>query len=463
MPVAFVPDEPQRPVLGTNPPGFPGGGGGGGVGGGGGGGGSSVGGVGGAGFGGLQGIGSIGSLSGPMANKRKRYYMQGSPGSVSTSPNGYAFGGPVAKPSDSVQASLTPGEFVVNRTAASDPNNAQMLEHMNQQGLEQGGYEDAYSAPDGSMQHEGMEAQSPGLSREALVELLTVLLSGQGDEGYGLGGWVGKHKGLLLGLGAAALPFALPAIGAALGGGGAAASTGAAAGASGVGSVAVPATAHTVNTGLLGTLTRTAQMHPGLMKAAVGAYGVKQDMDQRSAQERAQQEQMDLAANNDYLNARQRSEQGYAFGGPVWGRAGWTSPTWARGGMVGAAQPALGPAAAGDRPGGAWNQAYVGADPSVMNGMAEAGSRDANDYASGVFRQAQLEGADPGAQAAYRLRALAGASRGAADRLGAYRTDMAAKDLDYRRGIDSTNAQRNFEFEKQRRDAYNQERLKRMK
>ena len=88
---------------------------------------------------------------------------------------------------------------------------------------------------------------------------------------------------------------------------------------------------------------------------------------------------------------------------------------------------------------------------------------DANNFASGVYRQAQREGADPGAQAAYRLRALAGASRGSADRLQGYRTDAAAKDLDYRRGIDSTNAQRNFDFEKQRRDAYNQERLKRMK
>lgn len=459
----------------STPPGFTGGGAGGGI--------SGLGGGFSGGSGGFSaqthaGFGSTGFAS---QAQKKRYYTNGSGTSVSTSPVGYAYGGPVAKPSDSIPAKLTPGEFVVNRTAAQKPENAMALERMNQQGLQEGGYQDAYSAPDGSSMHEGMEAQSPGLSREALVELLSVLLSGQQDDGYGLGGWVGKHKGLLLGLGAAALPFALPALAGLAGAGGATASAGAAAGASGVGSVAVPATMHTVNTGLLGTLVRTAQMHPGLMKAGTALYGVGQEQQAAQQANRQREDEEGNIASANYQNARARSEadSGYAMGGPVFGnRPVWAgSPfgggAWARGSQTGAmgGQMAMGrgQAAAGGPQGvstepgiGQWRQNYVGQDPGTLNAMNEAGARDANDYASGVGRQAVLADADPGAQAAYRLRALAGASRGVADRLSTYRTDMAGKDLEYRRALEASNSGRAFDLEKQRIDAYNQEKLKRI-
>lgn len=459
----------------STPPGFTGGGAGGGV--------SGLGGGFGGGSGGFsaqahQGFGQTGFGNKATAAKR-RYYTQGNGGTTSTSPNGYALGGPVAKPSDSVPAKLTPGEFVVNRTAAQKPENAMALEQMNQQGLQEGGMQDAYSAPDGSQMHEGMEAQAPGLSREALVELLMVLLAGQQTEGYGLGGWVKNHKGLLLGLGAAALPFALPAIAGLAGSGGAVASAGTAAGASGVGSVAVPATMHTVNTGLLGTLVRTAQMHPGVMQAAQGLYGAKQNMDASHAQNMQEQERENEVASANYQNARARSEadRGYAYGGPVegnrplWSGRPFSGGAWARQTMGG--QQPMGRAQAAPGGGGAtnadptagvypWRQSYVGQDQGALNAMNEAGARDANDYASSVGRQAILADADPGAQAAYRLRALAGASRGVADRLSTYRTDQAGKDLEYRRALEASNSGRAFDLEKQRIDAYNQERLKRI-
>ena len=169
---------------------------------------------------------------------------------------------------------------------------------------------------------------------------------------------------------------------------------------------------------------------------------------------------------------------GPVFGNrPVWAGSPFSGGAWAKGsqtaamgGQMGMGQQSTNPAAApagtqgvSPTPGiGQWRQSYVGQDQGALNAMNEAGARDANDYASGVGRQAVLADADPGAQAAYRLRALAGASRGVADRLSTYRTDMAGKDLEYRRALEASNSGRAFDLEKQRIDAYNQERLKRI-
>jgi len=230
---------------------------------------------------------------------------------------------------------------------------------------------------------------------------------------------------------------------------------------------------------------RTAQMHPGVMQAAQGLYGVGQE--QRAAQQQNRQvedEESNVASAN-YQNARARSEadSGYAMGGtvmgnrPIWAGSPFSGGAWAKGSQTAAMGGQMGmgrgQAATGGAPGVAqgvspepgisqWRQSYVGQDQGALNAMNEAGARDANDYASGVGRQAVLSDADPGAQAAYRLRALAGASRGVADRLSTYRTDMAGKDLEYRRALEASNRGRAFDLEKQRIDAYNQERLKRI-
>jgi len=231
-----------------------------------------------------------------------------------------------------------------------------------------------------------------------------------------------------------------------------------------------------------GTLIRLAASHPGLIKAGTALYGVGQE--QRAAQQQNRQvedEESNVASAN-YQNARARSEadSGYAMGGtvmgnrPMWAGSPFGGGAWAKGSQTAAmgGQMAMGRGQAA--PGGAapaadptaggypWRQSYVGQDQGALNSMNEAGARDANDYASGVGRQAVLADADPGAQAAYRLRALAGASRGVADRLSTYRTDMAGKDLEYRRALEASNSGRAFDLEKQRIDAYNQEKLKRI-
>jgi hypothetical protein len=371
---------------------------------------------------------------------------------------------------------LTPGEFVVNRRAASDPRNAALLEQMN-------------GGPGGPSMGMGMPSQ--GLSREALVELLQVLLGGGGGDqmcpqcaGQGCGMCMGgrvpgyKHGGWVLpvaALAAITAPLWAPAaagalgLGAASGAGAGAAGAGAAgAGATTIGSgtaaglsvgptAAVPGLAHTANTGLLGTLTRTVQMHPGLVKGGEMAYGAAQDQRDQREQGMMQREQDSNDAVQRYLMARQQSESvpGYAIGGfvgPTWAKPGGMSPFIAVRPGGGGGGPLAPPPHTGAPPvAGPGNLPMNWANPGAMAGMAEAGARDANDYASGVYRQAQLAGADPGAQAAYRLRALAGAGRGSAEALSKYRTDNAAAEQ-----------QRLFDLYKQSKDFEYQAALKRI-
>jgi hypothetical protein len=253
--------------------------------------------------------------------------------------------------------------------------------------------------------------QSQGLSREALVELLHVLLQGQAmgfstggmvpgpqvpvpdTQHFGLGAFMDKHPGMgsAYTMGLSAIPYVGP-----------------------------------------------------LLSAYRMLHGNNDAEDEAS----------DNAALAGYQAARARSEQGYAAGGWAGGWNPWSRWQGPQSGFGGGTwKPGVKPQAEPKPPGG-----IVGVDPNAnwtnpgtLGTLTEAGARDANDFASGVFRQAQLEGADPGAAAAYRLRALASAGRGAADAASKYRTEQAGAEV-----------QRLYDLYKQSKDYEYQAKLKRI-
>jgi hypothetical protein len=420
----------------------------------GGGGGGGVSGLGGGGFGGFAPFSTLQGIPGMQNRRKKKFYTMDDEtvngGSVSTPPAGFAMGGQVPPgPRDTVPARLEPGEFVVPREAAQDPQNAQMLEGMQSQALQERGM--------GGGMGGGMEA--PGLSYSALVELLQVLLHGQ--QGYSLGGWVSKHPWAIpLAVGAAALaPAAIGALGAGGAGGGAAAGGAATAAgpvtAAGVSPMAaVPATQH------FGYGASFLGQHPGVAGAVSAGqkYGPSgmAALDRYQAgrtQSQSADEASDSEAISRYLAARQASEQGYAMGGPVGQWPQWR-PNWA-----GPQRQPTPQSGTGLNPTGFPDSHLTGTNissnwvhPGQYGVLAEAGARDANDFASGVYRNAQLEGADPGSAAAYRLRALASAGRGAADSASKYRTEQM--------GLES---QRLYDLYKQSKDFEYQAKLKGMK
>ena len=76
-----------------------------------------------------------------------------------------------------------------------------------------------------------------------------------------------------------------------------------------------------------------------------------------------------------------------------------------------------------------------GGSPQVATAMREGALNDARAYGDQAYLSADVGGLDPAAAAAYRTQALAQAGRGVADRMTAYRADMASRDQDYARSL----------------------------